>query len=219
MVGGLVLRQALERPEVTQVTTIGRRPTGVTSSKLTEVVHEDFTDLGGVSNALESCDAALFCLGVYTGNVPDEMFRTITVDYTVTFAQTLRQQSPQAAFCLLSGQGADPTERSRMAFARYKGAAEKALLDLGFPRLHLFRPGYIYPVEPRPEPNLGYRILRPLYPLLRHLYPNLGIASDDLARAMLHAALYGTGAHASPFLENRDIRALAQQTRRQSPAP
>jgi hypothetical protein len=32
-----------------------------------------------------------------------------------------------------------------MAFARYKGEAEKALLAAEFPRLYTFRPAYIYP--------------------------------------------------------------------------
>jgi hypothetical protein len=40
--------------------------------------------------------------------------------------------SPDAAFSFLSGNGADPTGRSRLAFARYKGEAEKALLAAGF---------------------------------------------------------------------------------------
>jgi hypothetical protein len=36
------------------------------------------------------------------------------------------------------------------------------VLALGFPRTHLFRPGYIYPVTPRTEPNLSYRAFRAL---------------------------------------------------------
>ena len=73
-------------------------------------------------------------------------------------------------------------------------------------RLHIFRPGYIYPVTPRKEPNLVYRISRFLYPLLRHVYPNIGIASEDLARAMVRAGLYGAGKSENPILENKNIR-------------
>ena len=36
--------------------------------------------------------------------------------------------------------------------------AEKALLGAGFPRVYLFRPAYIYPVEPRKELKFGYRL-------------------------------------------------------------
>ena len=69
-----------------------------------------------------------------------------TVDYTIEFARVLRESSPEADFSFLSGSGADPTGRSRMAFARYKGEAEKALLSSRFPHLFIFRPAYIYPV-------------------------------------------------------------------------
>ena len=95
-----------------------------------------------------------------------------------------------------------------MAFARYKGAAETALLDMGFSRVHIFRPGYIYPVTPRKEPNRVYKITRFLYPLLRRLYPNIGISSENLAAAMVHTGLYGTGENNKPILENKDIRSV-----------
>ena len=41
----------------------------------------------------------------------------------------------------------------RIAFARYKGEAENALLAAGFHAVYIFRPAYIYPVKPRKEPN------------------------------------------------------------------
>src|SRR3984893_1126536 len=76
-----------------------------------------------------------------------------------------------------------------MPFARYKGEAEKALLAAGFSRLYLFRPAYIYPVEPRKEPNFSYRLLRAIYPAFRSLFPNQVIRADDLARGMVDVAL------------------------------
>jgi len=208
MVGGCALRVCLGDPAVSTVTVVGRRGAGVKHVRLVEVIHDDFMDYTAVSDALQGHDVVLYCLGAYTGAVPDDEFRRITVDYTVALAEALRAQSPGASFCFLSGQGADQTEQSRVAFARYKGAAEKALLDLGFPRVHIFRPGYIYPATPREEPNLMYRITRSLYPVLRRVYPNIGISSEDLARAMIHAGLYGTGGHGNPVLENKDIRSL-----------
>ena len=209
MVGGIALRRALERDDVSAVTVLGRRSVGLEHAKLREVLHDDFTDFTSIAEALADHTVALYCVGVYTGAVPDEEFRRITVDYTVAFARALHAGSPDAAFCFLSGQGADPTEKSRMSFARYKGAAENALLAIGFPRVHIFRPGYIYPPTPRDEPNFGYRMMRGLYPLLRRVYPNVGVAADDLARVMLDAALNGTPDHDGPILENAAIRARA----------
>jgi uncharacterized protein YbjT (DUF2867 family) len=108
----------------------------------------------------------------------------------------------------LSGSGADPTGRSRIPFARYKGEAEKALLAAGFPRVCIFRHAYIYPVEPRKEPNFSYRLLRGIYPVFRVLFPNLVIRADDLARAMVEAAIRGTEERGGLVLENRDIRSM-----------
>src|SRR6185295_19572224 len=104
----------------------------------------------------------------------------------------LRNSSPMATFAFLSGMGADPTGRSRAAFARYKGEAEKALLAAGFPHVYIFRPAYIYPVQPRKEPTFSYRLLRAIYPAFRLLFPNQVIPADDLAHAMVDVAVRET---------------------------
>jgi len=210
MVGGYALRYALDHPAVGVATAISRRPAGPTHPKLREVLHDDFADCSALAGALSGQDAALFCLGAYTGAVPDAELRRITVDYVVEFARVLRASSPTAAFALLSGGGADPTGRSRMAFARYKGEAEKALAATGFPRVYIFRPGYIYPVRPRREPNVSYRLLRAIYPAFRVLFPNQVIRADDLARTMVDVAVRGAGEGRTLVLENRDIRQLAE---------
>jgi uncharacterized protein YbjT (DUF2867 family) len=210
MVGGYALRYALENAAVGRVTAIVRRELGISHPKLQEVLHRDFADCSALSEALSGQDAAVFCLGVYTGAVTDAELRTITVDYTIEFARVLRGSSPNAAFSFLSGSGADPTGRSRMPFARYKGEAEKALLAAGFPSVYLFRPAYIYPVEPRNEPNFTYRLLRGIYPAFRMLLPNQVIRADDLARAMVDVVVRGTGERGSLVFENRDIRAMVK---------
>jgi uncharacterized protein YbjT (DUF2867 family) len=209
MVGGYALRYALAHPAVGSVTAIGRKKLGTSNAKLREVLHRDFADCSALAEALWGQDAAVFCLGAYTGAVPDAEFRTITVDYPVEFARALRSSSPGASFSFLSGKGADPTGRSRMAFARYKGEAENALLAAGFPHVYIFRPAYIYPVEPRKEPNFSYRLLRAIYPAFRVLFPDQVIRADDLARAMVDVAVRGTGEQRSLIFENRDIRTMA----------
>lgn len=211
MVGGYALRYALEHPAVGRVTAIGRRTVGISHPRLTEVLHRDFADCSPLADTLSGQDAVAFCLGTYTGSVSDADLRTITVDYTIEFARVLRDSSPEAAFAFLSGSGADPTGRSRLAFARYKGEAEKALSAAGFPRLYIFRPAYIYPVEPRKEPNVSYRLLRATYPVLRTLFPNQVIEADDLARAMVDVAVRDTSERENNVFENRDIRAMAMR--------
>jgi uncharacterized protein YbjT (DUF2867 family) len=208
MVGGYALRYALEHPAVSHVTAIGRRKLGIAHPKLEEVVHRDFADCSALAEPLSGQDAAVYCIGAYTGAVPDAVLRKITVDYTIEFARVLRGSSPDAAFSFLSGGGADPTGQSRIAYARFKGEAEQALLAVGFPCVYIFRPAYIYPVEPRKEPNFGYRLLRGIYPVFRVLFPNQVIRADDLARAMVDVTVRGREEHRGVVLENRDIRAM-----------
>ncbi|HSY50595.1 MAG TPA: NAD(P)H-binding protein [Thermoanaerobaculia bacterium] len=208
MVGGYALRYALDDSDFGGVTAIVRRKLGISHPKLKEVLHPDFADCSSLAEMLSAQDAAIFCLGTYTGVVPDAEMRTITVDYTIEFARVLHGSSPQVAFSFLSGSGADPTGRSRMSFARYKGEAERALLAASFAHLYIFRPAYIYPVESRKEPNVSYRVLRSIYPAFRLLFPNQVIRADDLARVMVNAAVHGTPDHAGPVFENREIRAM-----------
>src|ERR1700724_3253727 len=135
MVGGYALRYALDHPAAERVTAIGRRKLGISHSKLDEVLHRAFADCSGLAETLSGQHSAIFCLGTYTGSVSDAELRKITVDYTIEFARVLRGSSPDVAFSFLSGRGADQTGRSRMAFARYKGEAEKALVGAGiYPR-------------------------------------------------------------------------------------
>ena len=208
MVGGYVLRYALENSAVGRATAIGRRKLDISHPKLKEVLHRDFADCSALTAELSGQDAAIFCLGTYTGSVTDAELRAITVDYTIEFARVLRSSSPDAAFSFLSGKGADPTGRSRLPFARFKGEAEKALLAAEFPRVYIFRPAYIYPVEPRQEPNFSYRLMRAIYPAFRVLFPNQAIRADHLGRAMMDIAVRETLERGSLVLENRDIRAM-----------
>jgi uncharacterized protein YbjT (DUF2867 family) len=210
MVGGYALRYALDHAAVGSVTSVGRRKLGISHPKLQELLHKNFADCSALADALSGQDAAVYCLGTYTGSVSDAELRAITTDYTIEFARVLGSSSPNAAFSFLSGNGADPTGRSRLAFARYKGQAEKALLAAGFPRVYLFRPAYIYPVKPRKEPNFSYRMLRAVYPVFQVLFPNQAIRADDLARAMVDVVLRQTQEREGLVFENRDIRGIVK---------
>jgi uncharacterized protein YbjT (DUF2867 family) len=210
MVGGYALGYALDHPSVGHVTVIVRRKLAISHPKLNEILHRNFADCSSLAEVLSARDAVIFCLGAYTRAVTDAELRTITVAYTIEFTRVLRRSSPEAAFSFLSGKGADPSGRSRMPFGRYKGEAEKALLAAGFPRVYVFRPAYIYPGEPRKEPNFSYRLLRAIYPAFRLLFPNQVIRADDLGRAMVDVALQKTAERESQIFENRDIRAMVE---------
>lgn len=205
MVGGIVLQKCLKSNEISSVISLTRKKTGIIHEKLNEVIIDDFTNYSDFENYFRNIDLAFFCIGVYTGAVPRDEFRKITVDYTVAFADKLIECSPNANICFLSGAGADQSGKSRMMFAKDKGIAENYLIQKQFKTLSIFRPGYIYPVMKRKEPNFSYRLSRTLYPILKTLIPNKVITSEGLAQAMFTAGLSSTG---KTVLENVDIKKL-----------
>jgi len=201
MIGNLVLTHCLNSDQVTQVISLVRQPTNLKNPKLNEVVIPDFEDYSLQENLFKEVNTAFFCIGAYTGQVPDDLFKKITVNYAVEFAKAVAKNSPGATLCLLSGAGADRTEKSKTAFARYKGMAENQIskLDLQF---YSLRPAYIYPVESRKEPNLAYRIFRALYPVIKLFGNQYTIKSTELAQAIFQVGLHRAN---QPILENKDI--------------
>ena len=204
MVGNLILKDCLSSNKIEKVFSLARTKSSISDLKLQEEIIPDFTDFSAHQSFFKNIDASFFCIGVYTGQVPDNEFKTITVDYAVAFAQALKENSPDAKLCLLSGAGADRTEKSRTAFARYKGIAENRISELNL-NFYTFRPAYIYPVTPRKEPNLMYSISRALYPLIKLLGANTSIKSTELAHAMFKVGMEGAD---KEILENREILEL-----------
>jgi len=201
MVGQIVLNCAMQDEKIREIISLVRKPTSTQHPKLNEVVIKDFENYDDQKLLFQYVTSAFFCIGVYTGQVKEDLFKKITVDYAVQFATAVHSNSPNASFCLLSGAGADRSERSRTSFARFKGMAENQIsqLDLNF---YTLRPGYIYPVEKRVEPNMLYNIFRGLYPVLRLFGKNTSIKSTELGQAMYNIGINGAK---QEVLENRDI--------------
>jgi putative NADH-flavin reductase len=98
MVGGYALCFALKHPAVGTVTAIRRRSLGVQHPKLKEVLHQNFADCSPLAATLSDQDAAVFCLGTYTGGVSDAELRKVTVDYTIAFARVRASQARLRSF-------------------------------------------------------------------------------------------------------------------------
>lgn len=210
MVGGALLSFALDSDKIDSVVSISRKSTGLKHNKLQEVIHPDFSDLNSIDAAVFSdIDCVYYCIGAYTGTVSDERFKEITVDYTNNVIDKIVSHSPNSMFCLLSGSGADRTEKSRISFAKYKGISENYLFDKIGNRAYSFRPGYIYPVEKRKEPNAMYSISRALYPVLKLFGRNTSIKSTELALGMFLCGVQS--GWKKNVLENRDILDLVDE--------
>ena len=154
MVGGHALEHALAHPQVKEVRTLGRRKLTQEHPKLRQWVAADLEKLDDEA-CFQGVTVCLFCVGAYTGALDSDAFRRINVDLPLTMARTLQRHSPDARFALLSGQGADRSEKSRVQFARDKGAAENQLAALGLGGFATFRPEIHLPRGPQKRAQPG----------------------------------------------------------------
>jgi uncharacterized protein YbjT (DUF2867 family) len=209
MVGQGALRECLLDPEVEQVLAVGRRLTGQRHPKLRELRHADFLDFTALEPELSGFDACLYCLGVSSLGMAEPDYRRVTCDYTLAAARTLARLNPAMTFVFVSGAGTDAGGRSM--WARVKGQTENALLELPFKAVYLFRPAAIEPRDGITSRTASYRILyrvlRPLFALLKLIFPGSFTTTSDLGRAMLRAARSGAPGH---VIESGAIAGLAR---------
>ncbi|MFI6264165.1 epimerase [Micromonospora sp. NPDC051006] len=205
MVGQGVLRESLLADDVRDVLVIGRTPTGQRHPKLREITVDDVGELGALRDELTGVDACFYCLGVSSLGLDEATYTRISYDYPVAAARLLAEVSPAVTFVYVSGAGTDSTGRGRVMWARVKGRAENAVLDL-LPNGYAARPGFIQPthgvVSKTRWYRLGYAVTRPLYPLVQRLFPAQVTSSDRLGRAMLRVAREGSPRR---VLANRDL--------------
>jgi putative NADH-flavin reductase len=71
MIGGLILKNCLNRLDISKVTIVVRKSLGINHPKLEEIIHSDFMNYSDLKNKLSNQDICFFCIGVYTGQVPN----------------------------------------------------------------------------------------------------------------------------------------------------
>jgi hypothetical protein len=189
-----VLRECLLSSLVEQVLVVGRASVGVSDPKLREIVRPEVGELAPVESELVGYDACFFCLGVSSVGMNEADYRRVTYDLTLSVARVLARVNPQSVFIYVSGAGTDSSERGRSMWARVKGATENAVRELPL-RTYFFRPGYIQPLHGVTSKtrlySLVYRVVAPLYPLLRRVFPRYVNTTEAIGRAMLAVAEQG----------------------------
>ena len=208
MVGEGVLHVCLQNPEVESVLVVGRRPCGVQHEKLNEVLVKDFFDLSSVEKQLKGYNACFFCSGVSSIGMSEEDYRRITHDLTLNFTRTLLAHNTDMTFCYVSGMGTDSTEQGRSMWARVKGKTENDLSALPFKAAYMFRPGFIRQIKGLKNTLIFSKVLDPLYPLFKKLFPKGFVTLEEIGRAMINVAEHG---YASTILECRDISECARR--------
>jgi len=186
LVGQGVLRACLAAPDVTQVVALGRRSSGHSDPKFSELICPDFAELGDLERRLQPFDACLYCAGAPPLGTPEDTYRHVTLELTMNVATALARLNPGIVFIYVSGAHADPA--SRFMPLRVKGESERALAALPVCTIML-RPGGIQPVEgvrsPHPMMDAMYRVAGPVMGFGVRLMPGMMTDTTRVGRAML----------------------------------
>lgn len=208
MIGKGVLLECLEDKKVTEVLVIGRNSCEMQHKKLTEIQHNDFMDFSAVKGQLKGYDACFYCLGISSVGMSKEKYTLVTYDFTIAAAKVLADQNPGMLFCFVSGQGTDSTGKAM--WARVKGKTEDDLRLMPFKKVILFRPGYIQPMNgTRSKVRLYqalYVVFKPLYPILKRLFPSAVTTTVNIGRAMINSV---SNPPSRSILNSSDINELA----------
>ncbi len=209
MVGQGVLRECLLAPDVQMVQTVGRSATGAQNPKLREVVHQDLWHYEAIAEKLSGFDACFFCLGVTSSGMAEVDYEHMTYGITLAAAEMLCRLNPRMTFIYVSGTGTDSSERGRSMWARVKGKTENALLRLPF-TAYMFRPGIIQPLFGEKSKtklyNVFYTIGKPLLPVLKMIFPDHILTTQQVGLAMLAVGRRG---YPRRILEIKDMRVAA----------
>jgi len=206
MVGEGVVHECLKSPLISEVLIINRRASGCSNPKLKEIIHGDFHDLAPVADQLKGYDACFFCLGVSSVGMKKELYRKMTYDLTMHFAQTVSSLNPSMVFCYVSGAGTDNTEKGWLSWARVKGKVENDLMRLPFKSVYNFRPAMIEPTPGLSNTISIYKTFSWIVPFFNRFFPKSICRLEQVGKAMINALAKGYSKHT---LEVEDIKKLA----------
>ena len=171
MVGRGVLLECLESDKIKEVLVINRSSIKMEHPKLKEILLKDFTKVVSIESDLIDYDACFFCMGISSVGMNEVDYTKITYDTAAAFANVLYESNPNIVFNYISGVGTDSSENGRTMWANVKGKTENMILNKGFENAFAFRPGMIIPEKGIQAKtswyNTIYKIIRPLFPLLR----------------------------------------------------
>lgn len=203
MVGEGVLMECFENPNVSEILSVSRKPSGKTHAKLKEYVVPDFLAIDLNDENLKGYDTCFFCAGISSVGMNEEEYTKITYDTTIHFAKAVLNQNPDMVFNYVSGAHTDSTESGKQMWARVKGRTENALKKMGFRNAFNFRPGFMKPVDGQIHVKWFFKPIIWIFPVF---LPSKSLTLHEVGRAMINGVRKG---YPTSVLEIRDIKNLA----------
>ncbi|KAI9284921.1 hypothetical protein BC943DRAFT_337825 [Umbelopsis sp. AD052] len=209
-VGKTLLREVLLADTYKSVTTIGRREVklddSIPQSKLVQKI-VDFDNLDASRKEMKGYEAA-------AGSA--DAFKRIDHDYVVNSAKIIAEENPgtdgglSPVHFLYCSSGLS-NKNSPFLYFQSKGQTEEDLINTGFKRVSIFRPGYLQIEEQRPQARIADSILSKFMGFTRAVGLRLDVPVAVVGRAMLHAATHPVDASgksdktSSQYVENPEI--------------
>lgn len=209
MVGEGVLFECLENPSVAKVLIIGRKHYERNHPKLTELLVNDFSEIGAFSEQFKNYNACFYCAGISSVGMNEADYTKITFDTTIAFAHHLFKINPGIVFNFVSGSGTDSSEKGKVMWARIKGKTENELMRLGFRNQYNFRPAIMKATKGQVNIKTIYKILALL---ITPFFPQKTLALKQIGQAMIQVALKG---YQKQVLEVKDIETLSKEHARE----
>lgn len=210
MVGKGILLECLDHDSIDEVLHIGRNSINMKHPKLKELIHKEFSNFSGIENQLKNYDACFYSLGISAAGLKEEEYYKITYDFTLTLANSLLKINPEITFNYVSGVGTDSTEKGKMMWARVKGKTENDLLNLGFKKAFMFRPGVIIPLKGIKSRTKAYQFMYDyfmwLVKLIKFISPNSVVSTSQIGLAIINTMFTN---YNKKVLEPKDIIKLA----------
>lgn len=206
MVGEGVLLECLQNKLVSDVLSISRKTCNITHPKLKELLVSDFTKLNDFEKAISGYDACFFCAGISSVGMNEEKYTYITYTTTLEFAKAVLKVNPGMAFCYVSGQSTDSTEKGKLMWARVKGKTENDLMKMSFSKVYNFRPGVMLPYPGQKNWKTLYQIIAKI---MQVFSPSSILTLSEVGKAMINVVLKK---ESSKILEIAQIRSLAKES-------
>ncbi|KAI8049081.1 hypothetical protein BDF22DRAFT_635885 [Syncephalis plumigaleata] len=226
-VGSALVRELLQSKAFARVTAAGRRPVpydGPNADRLQQVTLDyerllaetKETESSGdhsQSKLLEGYDIVFCSLGTTHKQAgSDEAFRRIDRDYVLAAAQEAKRAGCRH-FLYVSSANANAS--SLFLYPRTKGETERGLKELDFPRLSIYRPGFLVPEKPREGPSRPMEsfAINWVMPCLTTIFGEARLQApvEVVARAMIRDAANTASAdgsadvHIAEVIDNRTI--------------
>ena len=209
MVGKSVLYQCVNDNRVKNIILINRVSVDLKNEKITELIIEDFLNIGELKSKINNCDACYHCMGITSFGQNSDYYYKVTFEMTKVLTDLVYKINPNAVMTYVSGEGTSTKENSNIPWANVKGKTENYILNKGLKDAYMIRLGLLIPgngIKAKTKLyNLFYTLMKPLYPLMK-LLPTI-TTSSKLGLAMINCLYFPSE---NKYLDNKKINNLCK---------